>query len=261
MGRKGRSRLRRLDAEVARRYPDLDDAAEAIRRGDVLVGGRANTNPASLVRTDASIGRRRSTPLRGEVKLRAALDVLHVDVAGRTALDVGAAAGGFTRALLEAGARRVYAVDAGFGQLLGSLRQDERVVNLEGVNVASLTRELVPEPIDLVSIDLSYLSLGKAVPQLEGVTLRADADMVALVKPMFELGLAAPPTGSADLARAVERARAALARANWHPLTGTESPARGSRGAIEFFVHARRVERSSPLSTAEPAGALERRPP
>ena len=167
MGRKGRSRLRRLDAEVARRYPDLGDVTEAIERGAVLVEGRVHTNPASLVRGDASIAARKEARLRGEFKLRGALDALAVDVEGRTALDLGAAAGGFTRTLLDRGARRVYAVDAGFGQLLGSLRQHARVVNLEGVNIASLTTDLVPEPIDLVSVDLSYLSLRKAAPQLD----------------------------------------------------------------------------------------------
>jgi len=102
-------------------------------------------------------------PLRGEAKLRAALSGFGVGVTGRVCLDLGAAAGGFTRVLLEAGAARVYAVDAGFGQLLGSLRQDPRVVNLEATNVAALDTALVPDAIELVTIDVSYLALAAAV--------------------------------------------------------------------------------------------------
>jgi 23S rRNA (cytidine1920-2'-O)/16S rRNA (cytidine1409-2'-O)-methyltransferase len=243
VGRKARSRLRRLEAEVARRYPDLDDPGAAIRGGDVIVDGRIRTNPASLVSAETSIVSKKATRLRGETKLRGALDALGVEAAGRTALDLGAAAGGFTRALLDAAARRVYAVDAGFGQLLGSLRQDDRVVNLEGLNLGSLTRSLVPEPIELVSIDLSYLAIGKAVSQLGEIEFADGADMVALVKPMFELRRATPPTDPADLRAAVETAERGLLRANWRPLAAIESPVRGNRGAIEFFIHARRKSR------------------
>lgn len=175
------------------------------------------------------------------MKLRAALDVFPIDVLGRTALDLGAAAGGFTRALLAAGARRVYAVDVGYGQLRGSLRQDERVVDLEGVNLASLTARQIPEPVDVVSVDLSYVAISEAVAQLTAISFAARADMLALVKPMFELRRAAPPTDPVELGAAVEAAEAGLLRAGWQPLASIESPLRGGRGAIEFFVHARRI--------------------
>src|SRR5439155_6075463 len=131
-------------------------------------------------REGAAITLRIDEPLRGEAKLKAALESFEIIVENRIALDVGAAAGGFTRALLDAGARRVYAVDAGHGQLLGSLRQDERVVNLEATNLALLDRALVPDTIDLVTLDLSYLSLAAAVPQLESIWLAAGAEAVAL---------------------------------------------------------------------------------
>ncbi len=127
MGRNAR-RLRTLAAELARAHPHVEDPAAYVSEQGVLVDGIVVDNPRSLVREGARIELRVSTPLRGETKLRAALDTFGVDVAGRVALDLGAAAGGFTRALLEAGASRVYAVDAGYGQLLGSLRQDRRVV-------------------------------------------------------------------------------------------------------------------------------------
>src|SRR5262249_55854736 len=131
MGRKARRRLRKLSDELARRHPQLENPAAAIAAGRVIVDGRVLRNPASLVRIDASLLVDPPSPLRGEAKLAAALAAFAVAVAGKVALDVGAAAGGFTRVLLDAGAARVYAVDAGHGQLLGSLRQHPRVVNLE----------------------------------------------------------------------------------------------------------------------------------
>ncbi len=130
----------------------------------MLVDGRLVDNPRSLVREGARIALRVEAPLRGETKLRAALQAFGVNVTGRIALDLGAAAGGFTRVLIEAGAARVYAVDAGFGQLLGSLRQDPRVVVLERVNLGELDPSQVPEAIELFTIDLSYLSLSEAFP-------------------------------------------------------------------------------------------------
>ena len=117
MGRKGRVRLRKLRDELVRAHPSITDPDAAIGRGAVVVDGRVVSNPASLVREGAAIALRIDKPLRGEAKLGSALRAFRLAVEGRIALDVGAAAGGFTRVLLEAGARRVYAVDAGYGQL------------------------------------------------------------------------------------------------------------------------------------------------
>jgi 23S rRNA (cytidine1920-2'-O)/16S rRNA (cytidine1409-2'-O)-methyltransferase len=131
-------RLRTLATEVALRYPRLDDADTHIAAGEVLVNGFPRANPASLVGAGDSVVLGRPRPLRGTAKLSHALRVFSLSPQGRVALDLGAAAGGFTQALLDAGAARVYAVDVGHGQLLGSLRQDARVVNLERTNVADL---------------------------------------------------------------------------------------------------------------------------
>jgi 23S rRNA (cytidine1920-2'-O)/16S rRNA (cytidine1409-2'-O)-methyltransferase len=243
MARSGRKRLRKLAELVAETYPELD-TAEAIRSGSISVDGVAAVNPQSLVRDGASVTLRAQggVPLRGEAKLAAALDGFAIGVGGRVALDVGAAAGGFTRVLLRHGARRVYAVDAGHGQLLGSLRQDERVVNLERTNLADLDPRLVPDEIGVVTVDVSYLSLTAAIPQLNGRVLFAPrADLVALVKPQFELGLGRPPTAADALAEALERAVAGIGRAGWRVVAAAESPVRGSRGAVEFLVHAVRL--------------------
>ncbi|HEX2690995.1 MAG TPA: SAM-dependent methyltransferase [Kofleriaceae bacterium] len=179
-------------------------------------------------------------PLAGEAKLRAALDAFAPDVRGKVALDVGAAAGGFTRVLLEAGARRVYAVDAGFGQLLGSVRQDARVVNLERTNLGELDTTRVPEPIDIATIDVSYISLARALPQLAKLSFAPTVELIALVKPMFELALAEAPSDPALLAEALARANAGIEAAGWTVVAAIDSPVLGHHGAREMLVHARR---------------------
>ena len=238
MARRRHTPLRELLA-----HRQVEHPAAAILAGRVLVDGRIVTNPRSLVRSDAAIVVRDPKPLRGETKLRAALAGLDVRVSGCVGLDLGAAAGGFTRTLLAAGVRRVYAVDAGHGQLLGSLRQDARVVNLEGVNLGSLDRRLVPDTIDLVTMDLSYLAVAAAVCQLDRVRLAPDAELVALVKPMFELHLDHAPRDQRAVSDALGRAAAGVDRAGWRVRGHLDSPVPGARGAVEVFLHARRASR------------------
>lgn len=237
-------RLVPLRQALERLRPDLDDPLESIAAGHVLVNGMPRTNPDTLVGPDTPITVKKPAELRGRVKLRSALDRFDVRVDGRVALDAGAAAGGFVQALLEAGAARVYAVEVGYGQLLGSLRQDPRVVNLEQTNVGDLSAELVPEPVELVTLDLGFLALATGVPQLAALELAADAELVALVKPMSELQLGAPPTDEALLREALERASAGIESAGWTVVGSMDSPIRGSRGAFEMLVHATR--RGSP---------------
>jgi 23S rRNA (cytidine1920-2'-O)/16S rRNA (cytidine1409-2'-O)-methyltransferase len=220
MTRKGRARLRVLIDRVREEHPSLD-ALEAIRAGRVRVAGVPKTNPRSLVPDAAAISvrERAEGEMRGERKLASALEQFEVNVAGRTALDLGAAAGGFTRVLLRQGAARVYAVDAGFGQLIGSLRQHTAVINLERTNLAALTVELVPEEIGVVTADLSYISLTDALPQLNGrLRIAPNAVLVALVKPQFELGLADTPRDRAVLEQAIARASAGAESAGWRPV-------------------------------------------
>jgi 23S rRNA (cytidine1920-2'-O)/16S rRNA (cytidine1409-2'-O)-methyltransferase len=230
-------RLRRLVDLVAALEPGADPAA-LVTAGEIEVDGIAVTNSDARVPAGAQVRHRRPTGLRGEAKLSAALAAFGVEVGGRVALDVGAAAGGFTRALLEAGARRVYAVDAGHGQLLGSLRQDPRVVDLEATNVADLTPLLIPDPVDVVSIDVSYLSLSAAAAQLDRVHLAPGADLVGLIKPMCELRRATAPTDDASLAAALAAATAGVEAAGWRVVCTMASPVLGARGARELLLHA-----------------------
>jgi 23S rRNA (cytidine1920-2'-O)/16S rRNA (cytidine1409-2'-O)-methyltransferase len=235
-------RTRRFVTLVARLrelHPELTDPLLAIRRGHVLLSGVPVTNPATLVPRDGSVALRVPEPLRGGRKLQAALTRFGIQVDGLVAVDVGAAAGGFTTALLHAGAARVYAVDVGHGQLRGSLRQDERVVVLERTNISALTTALVPEPVDLITVDLSYLSLAEAAPQLDRLDIRASADLVALIKPMFELGLSVLPAVD-RWADAVDHAVWGVTDAGWRDPEWMRSPVVGGRGATEFLLHARR---------------------
>lgn len=187
-------------------------------------------------------------PLHGVEKLGFALERFEVRVDGRVAFDCGASTGGFTRALLDAGASRVYAVDVGYGQLLGSLRQSDRVVTMERTNLADAR---VDEPVDVVTLDLSYLSLAKALPQL-AIPLAPGADLLALVKPMFELRLGRlPDDQAAALPEAIELAADAATAAGWTVVDTGESPLLGNKGALEGWVHARRGP--APASGSRPA--------
>lgn len=180
---------------------------------------------------------------RGGVKLAHALDVFGISVAGRSALDIGASTGGFTDVLLQRGAASVIALDVGHGQLDWKLRNDPRVIVREGVNARNLGPADVPEKVDLVSIDVAFISLGHIFPALPHV-LRRGADVVALVKPQFEAGreevgkgglVTDPAIHDAVVARVTEQAAAAgLTRSGFTP-----SPITGASGNREFFLHLR----------------------
>ena len=180
---------------------------------------------------------------RGGIKLAHALDAFAIDPAGRRALDVGASTGGFTDVLLQRGAASVIALDVGRGQLDWRLRTDPRVLVREGVNARSLTAEDVPHAVDLVTIDVAFISLRHILPALPRL-LAPGADVVALVKPQFEAGrdevgkhglVTDPAVHDAVVARVTTEARAVgLRRAAMTP-----SPITGATGNREFFLHLR----------------------
>lgn len=198
-------------------------------------------NPKSQVRPDARIVVKATKGLKGEAKLAGGVDALGpFDFAGKVGLDIGASTGGFTTEMLRRGAAKVYAVDVGHGQLMGKLRQDDRVVNLEHTNATDLTRTQVPDPLDVMTIDVSYSPLRAIVPGVtKSLRFALSATMFALVKPMFELQAAVLPTSVADLAEAVDRAESAVVAAGWTLENTVESPLRGNAGAVEFFIRAR----------------------
>lgn len=217
----------------------LPEAVAVIAAGRVTVNGMVVTNPDALIASDAVVALAPERVLRGTVKLRAALARFGAPVSGRVCLDVGAAAGGFTAALLDAGAGKVYAVDAGYGQLAGWLRQDSRVVNLERTNLADLGPGLVPEKVEVICLDLSYLALSGAIPQLVSLDLTQTAQLIALVKPTFELHASSVVVDDDAIGEAVASARFAAESTGWS-VADTSVPVRGFGGAAEVFIYATR---------------------
>ncbi len=158
--------------------------------GQVRDGARRIDKPGTRIDVGADlrvVGEDLPYASRGGLKLVAALDAFHVDVAGKTALDVGASTGGFTDCLLQRGALKVYAVDVGYGQLAHHLRTDSRVVVLERLNARDLSEKHVPELVDLLTADVSFISLRLVLPPTLA-RLKPGGTAVLLVKPQFEVG-------------------------------------------------------------------------
>lgn len=183
---------------------------------------------------------------RGGLKLEKGLDAFEIDPEGLDCLDIGASTGGFTDVLLSRGAARVYAVDVGHGQLAWKLRQDERVVVLEKTNARHLTAEQVPEPVDLVVCDASFIGLETVLPAGLALT-RPGARLVALIKPQFEVGR--ERVGKGGVVRDPELHREVCARISawlaaqpdWRVLGIAESPITGPEGNVEFLIGAARA--------------------
>ena len=165
-------------------------ARSLIMAGNVLVNSHPMDKPGSKISpTDVVILRGKDIPYvsRGGLKLEAALDSFPVDPMGLICLDIGVSTGGFTDGLLQRGAKTVYAVDVGYGQLAWKLRQDPKVVVIERTNIRHISDEAIPVPIDLSVIDVSFISLKLVVPPIKRF-LSADAKIIALIKPQFEVG-------------------------------------------------------------------------
>jgi 23S rRNA (cytidine1920-2'-O)/16S rRNA (cytidine1409-2'-O)-methyltransferase len=239
----------RLDLLVVDRglAPSRERARALILAGVVRVNGEVVAKAGTAVATDAEITvDRPDHPYvsRGGLKLAHALDVWGILVEGREALDIGASTGGFTDVLIRRGARRVVALDVGHGQLDWRLRNDPRVVVIEGVNARALSPTDLPGPVDLVTIDVSFISLRHILPVLPAL-LAPGADVIPLVKPQFEAGRAEVGKGGLVRDPAVhERVIAEVTRAAAEVgLTrrGTvPSPVTGATGNQEFLLHLRR---------------------
>jgi 23S rRNA (cytidine1920-2'-O)/16S rRNA (cytidine1409-2'-O)-methyltransferase len=227
--------------------PTRSRARDLIKRGAVLVGGkvekRAGVNlPAGA---DISVVEDWSDYVsRSALKLAAALDAFGFDPQGQVALDIGASTGGFTQMLLRRGARRVYAVDVGSGQLHPDIAGDRHVVNLENTDARRLDSALIPEPPAAITADVSFISLTKAMPA--ALALAApEAWLVALVKPQFEVGREGVARGG--IVRSESMRQAALetvaaffrAQAGWRVEGTMQSPIEGQSGNIEYLLGAR----------------------
>ena len=202
---------RRLDTLLAERglYESRSRAAAAVIAGDVRVGGRPATKPGELVADGAEVAVAEPPPYvsRGGIKLANALDAFRIDPAGRRALDVGAATGGFTDVLLQRGADSVIALDVAYGELHWRLQNDERVIVVERRNARQIEPGELPYEPDLIVADLSFISLTKVLPAVA----RAAAprfDLLAMVKPQFEVGR--ERVGKGGVVRSPDDRRAAL---------------------------------------------------
>lgn len=224
-------------------------ARSLILSGSVLVDGEKVEKAGAQVRENAEIvllGPASPYVSRGGIKLEAALDAFHPDVSGKVVIDVGASTGGFTDCLLQRGAVRVYAVDVGYGQLAWRLRQDPRVVVLERRNIRTLPPETIPEPVDLATIDVSFISLEKVIPSVLSF-LKAEGEIIALVKPQFEVGKG--EVGRGGIVRSPEKRQKVLDRihskaAEWglEVVGSIPSPILGQKGNAEFLVYFKRRE-------------------
>ena len=221
-------------------------AQAMIMAGDVLMDGQPAMQASRNVPEGATLTLKAKPRFvsRGGEKLDHALEVFGIDVAGNVCADFGASTGGFTDCLLQRGASRVYAIDVGYGQLDASMRSDSQIIVMERVNVRSL--EALPEPIDLVVIDVSFISLRLVLPSARSV-LRDNGLCVALIKPQFEAGkgqvgkggvVRDPSVHREVIERVVQEAHAI----GFSPAALTRSPLTGPAGNVEFLV---RLDRTS----------------
>lgn len=237
----------RLDQLVVDRglAPSRERARALVLAGLITVDGRLLTKSGAQVAAGTVVAL--TSPDhpyvgRGGVKLAHALDTFGITVQGREALDIGASTGGFTDALLQRGASRVVALDVGHGQIDWTLRNDPRVVVIERFNARRLTLADLPGPVDIVSIDVSFISLRQILPVVPPL-LRPASDVVVLVKPQFEAGRAEARKGvvrdARIHARVIEEIAAAAAAVGLTRRASTPSPVTGQKGNVEFLLHFR----------------------
>jgi 23S rRNA (cytidine1920-2'-O)/16S rRNA (cytidine1409-2'-O)-methyltransferase len=213
-----------------------------IMAGKVVVDGAVVTKPGTLIKASARISLR-GTPLRfasrGGYKLDHALNRFGIILTGKVCLDAGASTGGFTDCMLQRGARRVYAVEAGYGQLRGRLAADPRVISMERTNISDLRADQLAPGIEFAAVDLSYLSLITAVPVVARLFHGRSVEMVCLVKPLYE-GLAQHHVNDRPaLAGVLHHLLAELQASGLPAVDACVSPIVGGRGAIEFLAHIR----------------------
>jgi 23S rRNA (cytidine1920-2'-O)/16S rRNA (cytidine1409-2'-O)-methyltransferase len=224
-------------------------ARDAILRGTVSVNGAPAVKPGQLVgeTDDVFLDDPASGYVsRAALKLIAGLDAARIDVTGRVCLDIGASTGGFTQVLLERGAAQVFAIDVGHGQLHASLRGDPRVVAMDGVNARDLTASVINKPIDVLTSDLSFVSVTKVLETPLSLC-RPGAAAVILVKPQFEvgrraLGKSGIVTDEAAIERAVANVRDWIVAAGWRATATLPSPIAGSDGNREVVTCFRKLD-------------------
>jgi 23S rRNA (cytidine1920-2'-O)/16S rRNA (cytidine1409-2'-O)-methyltransferase len=236
-------------------------AQALILAGEVVVGDQRVDKPGHLVPVESELrlkGEVLPYVSRGGLKLKGAIDHFHLDVKGAVCADIGASTGGFTDCLLQEGAVRVHAIDVGYAQLHQKLRADPRVLSRERVNARYLTEQELPEPLDVVVVDVSFISLEQVLPPVLP-RLRPGGLLVALVKPQFEVGRENVGKGGVvrdPVARqgAIDRIRDFVVKAGFDVLGTIDSPVPGPAGNVEALLAARKQgsRASSPGGPVDP---------
>jgi 23S rRNA (cytidine1920-2'-O)/16S rRNA (cytidine1409-2'-O)-methyltransferase len=238
-------------------------AQSMIMAGQVLVANQLVDKPGHAVDTSCDIRIKGNAPRyvsRGGLKLEAALRGFDLSVNDRMCIDIGASTGGFTDCLLQHGARRVWAVDVGHNQLVWKLRQDPRVVVREGVNARNLASSSFPEPFDVATIDVSFISLAKILPAVRSVIVDS-ADCIALIKPQFEVGKGEVGRGGivtdpAKHRRVLAETTVAARTAGFAAVGLIESPILGAEGNREFLLHLKPATEELNAQSAELDGMI-----
>jgi 23S rRNA (cytidine1920-2'-O)/16S rRNA (cytidine1409-2'-O)-methyltransferase len=262
------SRVRLDQLIVERGLAESRSRAQALLlAGKVRVGAgdgaRFDRKPGDQVDPEVALEVATPEPFvsRGGHKLAAALDAFGVDPAGRVCLDAGASTGGFTDVLLQRGARRVYAVDVGRGQLADALRRDSRVISMERTNARGLTPASLPEPVSLASVDVSFISLRLVLAPIASTFEVNGGDIVPLVKPQFEAGRAEVRDGvvrdPAIHTRVLHDVAGAAVAAGLEPLDAIASPILGPEGNREFLLHLRVPPAERRAANAQRPAALD----
>ena len=236
----------RLDIILAEKnfFDSRAKAKAMIMLGKILVDGVKIEKAGTLINRDAKIeiiGAEMPYVSRGGFKLQKALEVFKIDLQEKICADIGASTGGFTDCMLQHGAKKIYAVDVGYGQLAWKLRQDKRVVNLERTNIRKITSEKIPEPINFVSIDVSFISLEKVLPVAKNL-LAEGGEIVCLIKPQFEAGR--ENVGKKGVVRDKKIHTAVIEKILLYAqeiglqISGIDfSPVTGAEGNIEYLAH------------------------
>ena len=241
----------RLDKIIVDRgiVKSRERAKALIMAGSVLVDNQKATKAGMLINIDANIALKdNDIPYvsRGGVKLEAALDRFAVDPSGKTVMDIGCSTGGFTDCVLKRGAVKVYAVDVGYGQLDWTLRNDPRVMLHEKTNIRHLEKSSVRDDADLIVIDVSFISLTQVLPRVHDF-LRDSGDVIALIKPQFEVGREMIEKGGivrdeTNRLSAVNKIREFSEASGLTVMDVCDSPIPGQKGNREYFIHLRRKD-------------------
>jgi len=235
---------RRLDQLLVERgwAENRSKAQTLVRLGLVMVGGKVLDKPGSLIGEDSEVVIKPAPKYvsRGGIKLESGLRAFGVSVENKVCLDIGASTGGFTDCLLQFGAKKVYALDVGKGLIDQRLRNDPRVIIIEGFNARYLSRETIPEQIELLCIDVSFISLNLILSSAKSV-LKPNAEVLALVKPQFELepklvkkGVVRDPELQL---KAVQKVREFAEKVGFQTLGQTRAGIKGQKGNQEFFLY------------------------